>query len=192
MLSRMSRSCDGVGCIGLGSESITVILFEVDPGGVGRHHAFECCGTATPRIFVHTETAHPTSPSYNHPPPINSGAWHPSCSPSPTPALTRQLLIGPTQFIKGRWSRAFRHTQEAFYRSQHRLINFTDDRWIRQTMGLLFGVLTDSLLVLLHSVETSGIDRQTDVNSRGAQSGSGHRSDSGHRSYADVAAGRKE
>ena len=62
----------------------------------------------------------------------------PSCPPSQNLALTRQSLIGPMQFVKGRWSRTFRQTQEAFYRAQHRPITFNGDRWIQQTMGLLF------------------------------------------------------
>ncbi len=71
------------------------------------------------------------------------------------------------------------------------------DFFTKPLQGAKFRTFRDQILNVQTSVgqecvETSGIDRQTDVNSRGAQSGSGHRSDSGHRSYADVAAGRKE
>ena len=64
----------------------------------------------------------------------------PSCAPPTLPlnAITQQNLLGPARFLKGQWSRVFRQTQEQFYRAQHRPPSFTRDRWIRQTLSLLF------------------------------------------------------
>ena len=82
----------------------------------------------------------------------------PSCPPLPIDIDYEQQHIGPPiLFMKGRWSRQFRSRQESFYRSQHRAITFTGDRWMRQTLSLIFEQLHQIWLCRNH--QTHGSDQ---------------------------------
>ena len=82
----------------------------------------------------------------------------PSCSPLPIDIDYEQQHIGPPiLFLKGRWSRLFRSRQESFYRSQHRALTFTGDRWMRKTMTIIFEQLHQIWLCRNH--QTHGSDQ---------------------------------
>ena len=84
----------------------------------------------------------------------------PTCSPPPSqlPAYSHQILLGPTQFLKGRLSRTFRQTQEQFYRAQHRPPTFTGDKWMKQILCSLFEQLDN--VWQCRNTQTHGADQQ--------------------------------
>ena len=133
------------------------------------HHLLQCpsvprraaCGDAYIRLEERLTTLH-THPG------IQRTVLHlvalamdiPTCAPSPSqlPAYPAQNIIGSIQFLKGRWSRTFRRTQEQFYRAQQRPPSFTGDRWMKQMLCLIFEQLHN--IWRCRNTQTHGADQQ--------------------------------
>ena len=83
----------------------------------------------------------------------------PTCTPPLHDAAREQHNIGtPILFLKGRWSRQFRLTQENYYREQHRGPTFTGNRWMRQILSLMFDQLHQ--IWMCRNNQTHGSDQR--------------------------------
>ena len=91
---------------------------------------------------------------------ISTAMGFSTCSPPPTnPFLLAQQRIGPSLlFLKGRWSSTLRSHQESFYRQQHRPITFSGDRWMKQTLSLIFEELHQ--IWQCRNTQTHGADQE--------------------------------